>query len=278
MPDMQAAEALVNKAMELARKGQFGPASELIKQALRTDPAIAQGRNVLMAHLLVLGTDWGTVSGLVPRHTNSLLMTGWLNSLQAGRPVNAQGSPIPWFTYPAIDFLEQRVKPTWNILEWGCGASTLWWAPRVERVFSVEHDTQWHQAVAGQAPMNAKIHLATEVTHYVNAPRSQGLTSFDVAVVDGSWRNECAREAATLVKESGLIVFDNTDRRGVREGVEYLGAQGWKRIDFFGLIPSYLYRNCTSVFYRDEAYLKNLPAPCEHRSSLGPSCAQAMGE
>ena len=36
-----------------------------------------------------------------------LVQYGWLRSWWHGRPLDASGEPIPWITYPAIEFLSQ---------------------------------------------------------------------------------------------------------------------------------------------------------------------------
>jgi hypothetical protein len=102
--------------------------------------------------------------------------------------------------------------------------------------------------------------------------------ALDIVVIDGERRNECARIAPKHVAPSGLIVFDNSDRESFSEGVRYLSGSGWLRVDFFGPIASYLYKNCTSVFFRDTAWLTRGSLPARHRGSLGPSCSQAIGE
>jgi len=101
---------------------------------------------------------------------------------------------------------------------------------------------------------------------------------FDIVVVDGEHRNQCARAAVARVKPSGAIVFDNSDRLSFADGVRYLSDAGWLRIDFFGLIPCYAYKNCTSFFFRDTRWLTGAPVPAEQRSSVGLSCSQAISD
>ena len=178
----------------------------------------------------------------------------------------------------SIDFLEPRVRPTWSVLEWGCGSSTLWWASRTQQVLSVEHDPDWHQLIAAETPPNATVSLAEDLDRYVELPHRHSASPFDAIVIDGEHRNECARLAISLIRPDGIIIFDNSDRKMYRDGLTHLMNAGWQRLDFFGLIPSYLYRNCTSIFYRNTDFLKPATLPCDHQSSLGPTCAQVMGE
>ena len=46
------------------------------------------------------------------------------------RSINSMGEPIPWFTYPSIQYLSQLDLHAMSILEWGIGNSTLFFAKR----------------------------------------------------------------------------------------------------------------------------------------------------
>ena len=50
-----------------------------------------------------------------------------LKSVVAQRPVDADGRPLPWYTYPAIEYLEQLDFRDRTVFEFGSGASTLFW-------------------------------------------------------------------------------------------------------------------------------------------------------
>jgi len=263
--------------LAMLRRQDFAGAGQLVEDTLRVDPGFAHGRNALLAHWLVLAARWPVIGHLLPAGTNWLHSSGWLNSLFAGKPVNGQGVPIPWFTYPAIEFLEPRIEPGWRVFEWGSGYSTLWWAARVAEVRSVEHDTVWHGELSGRLPHNAQVELVRDTTRYAGAIAAAG-GPFDVVVIDGEDRNACAALALDHVKPDGLIVFDNSDRKGFGAGVERIGQAGWKRIDFFGPIASYLYKNCTSVFFRHDRFVTGGKLPSDVTSSVGPTCAGALGE
>ncbi|MGD0463005.1 MAG: class I SAM-dependent methyltransferase [Tepidisphaeraceae bacterium] len=278
MSDQATADALMGQAAQSAREGRFPDAAQLLRRALAVNGSLAGGRHANLCEPLKRGADLENVVRLAPFRINALVTTGWLNSLFDGRPVDAGGRPIPWFTYPAIDFLEPRVQRNWTVLEWGCGNSTLWWAARTRHVIGVEHDRSWHQLIASDAPENAIIVLAENPDRYVNLQDTPDAGPYDAIVIDGERRNQCARRAASSVKPDGVIVFDNSDRKAYRDGLAFLMDSGWKRLDFFGLIPSYLYRGCTSIFYRDDAFLNSRVLPCDHQSCVGPTCAQGLGE
>lgn len=73
---------------------------------------------------------------------------------------------------------------------------------------------------------------------------------FDVVVIDGRDRVNCARQAVGRLADAGVIVWDNAERERYREGYALLEAQGFRRIDFVGLGPINPKAWMTSIFYR----------------------------
>ena len=59
--------------------------------------------------------------------------------------LDRNGNPIPWYTYPAIEYLSQFDYSRKTIFEFGCGNSSLFWASRAERVVSIEDNLQWFE-------------------------------------------------------------------------------------------------------------------------------------
>lgn len=176
-----------------------------------------------------------------------------MESRRRGVPVDAEGGPIPWFTYACIAFLAPRIRPDWTVFEYGSGQSTHWWAARVDRVVSCEHDPRWYDSVKASVPRNATCILRDlgPAGGYRTAPL-EASGGFDVVVIDGRKRVECARACPPALTEGGVIVFDNSDREGYREGYDHLAGAGFRRIDFRGLGPLGVHPWTTSVFYRPD--------------------------
>ncbi|MBF0335871.1 MAG: hypothetical protein HQL40_19885 [Alphaproteobacteria bacterium] len=266
----------VNEVIAAFQSGDYARVESLIRQILATEPSIIDsGLRVSFGNGLVHTAAWDLVDALIPRDTNTLTTSGWLRSLLAGRPVNRDGEPIPWFAYAAIDFLEPRIRPEWRVFEWGAGFSTLWWAKRVASVHSVDTSPEWYAELGRMAPPNVTLQLHREEASYVDSVLAAG-APFDVVVIDGDWRNGCARRVAEAVKPDGLIIFDNSDGDHFDEGVAHLMDTGWMRIDFVGLIPSYLYKNCTSVLFKDPSFLTRAPLPSKVALCTGPTCFQSI--
>jgi hypothetical protein len=186
---------------------------------------------------------WGLRRGYLTR-------TGWVKSNWVRDTVDASGDPLPWLTYPAIEFLAGRVQRSMKVFEYGSGQSTRWWARHVESVHSVEDDTAWFERISGALPGNVDLRLADAAGGYAKSISERG-EIFDVVVIDGSVRNQCARECVAFLARDGVIVWDNTEEPNVfGEGLKFLGEQGFRRLDFHGIGPLNMDPWATSVLYR----------------------------
>lgn len=186
--------------------------------------------------------------------------SGWVASSRANLPVDSQGQPVAWYTYSALQFLEGRVRPDMDILEFGAGNSTLWWAKRAGTVVSVESDRQWVDLLQPKLPENARVEFcrADVDGRYASYGATFG-RRFDVVVIDGYDRNNCARNSLAVLKDGGVFVWDNSDwTQHFQEGMDFLEANGFRRVDFSGLGPLNGYGWTTSVFYRSGRNCFNL--------------------
>lgn len=188
-----------------------------------------------------------------------LLDTGWLRSMESREPVDRDGRPIPWITYPALDFLGGRLDPAMAVFEYGSGNSTLWWGSRVARVVSCEHDKEWFAGFSGRITGPHVTYLLRRCkggsTDYVEEiSRYPGM--FDILVIDGRERVGCAENGLASLRPGGVILWDNGDRDEYRPGYDMLRQAGFKRLDFWGLGPLSTRRWCTSVFYQDHNCLR----------------------
>ena len=52
--------------------------------------------------------------------------------------LDRDGNPIPWYTYPAIEYLSQFDYSQKKIFEFGTGYSSMYWAKRAQKVISIE--------------------------------------------------------------------------------------------------------------------------------------------
>jgi hypothetical protein len=186
------------------------------------------------------------------RRGNFLDVSGWLRSFRSRESVDAAGEPIPWFTYAAVSFFQNRTKPDWRVFEFGCGNSTLWWAGRVAGVVSCEHDADWYARMKARVPGHVRLMLVSlDDTGDYERSIHQHHERFHVVVIDGRRRNACACEAVRVLTPDGVIVWDNTEREAYKDGCAFLRGEGFKQLDFTGLGPITAGDRTTSVFYRE---------------------------
>jgi hypothetical protein len=172
---------------------------------------------------------------------------GYSRSVVTGRPVDGDGSPIPWFTYPAIEYLKQFDFSGKRVFEYGSGNSSLFWAARSASVIAVESSEEWHRNVSAMAPSNLEVRLHTDRDGYVNSIAA-GSDSFDIIVVDGKWRNACVRACEPFLSDAGFIIIDNSDRH--YRACDELRDKGYFQIDFSGCSPINRYASTTSLLLK----------------------------
>jgi precorrin-6B methylase 2 len=188
---------------------------------------------------------------LLAEYVPALHLDGWLRSNRENRAVDLGGRPLPWITYPAIEFLSKRLRPDMAVFEYGCGGSTLWWASRVRTVISVEHDAAWARKISAEAPANVTIvHVPEDASGKYAQNALEHACKFDVVVIDGRDRVRCVAPAIAALAPNGVIVFDNSDRREYEDGYRRLQDEGFRKIEFVGMGPIVNYRFETSVYYR----------------------------
>lgn len=178
---------------------------------------------------------------------------GWFRSAAEGLPVAKDGECLPWFTYPAIFFLSGRIRPEMAVFEFGSGHSTLWFAKRLARVVSCEHDAAWYKKWKDRFPENVTYihHALVEGGEYSKAIL-QYRQAFDIVLIDGEDRIHCAKNALNALNANGVIIWDNSDYEIHKEGYAFLTKNGFRRIDFAGLGPINFYGWQTSIFYRSD--------------------------
>ena len=180
---------------------------------------------------------------------------GWFLSAIGKRPVDADGNPVPWLTYPFVDFIRPRLHMDMTVVEFGAGQSTLFWASRVSQVFSVEDNPAWFAELRPQLPTNATVLLQTldpnhPMVYAQAADQMKGRA--DIVLVDGPERDLTLRNAVNLLRGGGVVVLDNAGRVGYADAcLELTARQGFRRLDFIGMAPGGARECSTALFYRD---------------------------
>ncbi len=167
--------------------------------------------------------------------------------------VDKDGNPIPWYTYPAIEYLAQFDYSKLKIFEFGCGYSSAFWAERAERVVSIEDKTDWFEKWKSEFKYkNLDIRWRDEGEGYETAIFEDG-EKYDVIVIDGKRRTECAAAAVKALAGGGMIILDDSDRINTSEeyvkAVKILREKDLLQVDFYGFCPMNCYTKATSVFF-----------------------------
>lgn len=180
----------------------------------------------------------------------ALKQYGWFQSFHSKKSVDANGNPLPWYTYPFILFLKPRLRSHFEIFEYGSGNSTSWYASQVKNIIAVEHDADWVKVVVPRLPSNATLLERPLGESYVKAVKESG-KAYNMVVVDGRNRVKCAIFAVDFLAADGVLILDNSEREWYSKATDYLKERGFRRLDFIGMAPIVGIETCTSVFYRD---------------------------
>jgi hypothetical protein len=196
---------------------------------------------------------------------------GHFRSAVTSRPVDAFGNALPWYTYPAVDFLSVLDLKQARVAEFGSGQSTVWWAGRAKEVLAIESNPDWFHEVGDKTSRLPNVDLKL-VSSPADAQQHLRPGYYDIVIVDDSsgmypvGRQLNAQAAFQAVKPTGLVIIDNADTGFGEPGafpiIETANAETWLRVDFFGHVPGAMKRSCTSLFFRPEVeWLSGLRPP-----------------
>lgn len=141
-------------------------------------------------------------------------MTG-LSDFQRFDPTN--NLVEPWLTHPALDEIKGWDLSDMQVLEWGAGLSTIWWADKCRHVMSIEADGKWFVDINErliEKELKHKVDLIyrptnegdqTKIDFYTDVPKWY---TPDIVVVDGVLRYECILKALTLSRPL-ILIIDN---------------------------------------------------------------------
>lgn len=216
----------------------------MFKALLRLAKKIFPDLSMLIKNFLFLAFDMGQ----------------W-RSIKERSAVDTNGTAIPWYTYPAIEYLSSFDFKNCDVFEFGAGNSSLYWADRARSVCSVEDNLEWFKVVYQKRKENQIVIYRANEIGYINSLSEQSKL-FEIIVVDGNWRKGCIVEAIKFLNDNGMIVLDNSDRAIEKECGRLLREQGLIEMDFSGFGPINSYCWSTSVFLRTPTLLqRNFAGP-----------------
>lgn len=195
----------------------------------------------------------------------------WFKSLSSKK--NTLDLEQPWIVLFAMPFLKKKLNKSSVIFEFGSGGSTIFFAKRVSKVISVEHDTLWFKklsSVIDKKFTNIELNLfpPTLVSDSKNTDPSSSdsyVSSaeifngysflnyasyidkypdeyFDIIMIDGRARPSCWKHAVPKIKPGGYIILDDAYREYYFVNTAHL-IKGFSIVDFpgpvYGLEPFY---------------------------------------
>jgi hypothetical protein len=178
------------------------------------------------------------------------------SSMKKRSCIDALGNPIPWYTYPAIEYLKNLDFSDRNIFEYGSGNSSLWWGKRCKKIISIELDVKWFEQIKNSKSKisNFDYRLAIDEKSYV---MQADLVGSDVIIIDGSWRVECANFVINQIKSNkvnpNMLIFDNSDWYPRTIPFINKNLKSWVQVDFSGFGPINGYTWITSIFINPNA-------------------------
>jgi hypothetical protein len=171
---------------------------------------------------------------------------GQFKSIKKGLPVDSGGKELPWYTYPAIEFLSQLDFSEKSVFEYGSGNSSIFWTKRAKDVVSIEDDKEWHESICKKLLKNQNIFLLQSRDEYVNFIEKIN-KKFDIIIVDAKYRLDCAKKSINFLKDGGIIILDNSD--WYPDVAKYIKEKGLIQVDFAGFGPLIGFTWVTSIFF-----------------------------
>jgi predicted O-methyltransferase YrrM len=124
---------------------------------------------------------------------------------------------LPWMHEKEIKLIEKYLSTDKTMLEWGSGGSTLYFSEKVKKMYSIEHDEIYYEKIKKTIPHNVEYFLVKP--NKIVPPKESDFHSykdyieypikfekkFDVILIDGRSRVECAKFALNILTNDGIV-------------------------------------------------------------------------
>lgn len=202
---------------------------------------------------------------LIYLHKQFLHSSGWLESMN-NRQSFFNNQYWPWITFSAINFLETLDLSKLKIVEFGGGASSLYFASRARTVTVFEFNDEWFRILEDVAPGNVEVFSPSEsvnlcerlVEEHKLKSESRITVSgalacvhdADIILIDGGPRETLIEVMSLVGKDSLILIVDNSDRIELQESIFRLKKRSFLEIPFTGLSPLNTNEIRTSFFVK----------------------------
>ena len=188
---------------------------------------------------------------------------GQLNSMEHKASIDGNGRPIPWYTYPAIEYLSNLDFTQKRVFEYGSGNSSLWWANRCHDIVAIESDRGWYEKVnsSRSGGQFRDYRLREDIELYV---QHDDIGNFNVVVIDGTFRAPCAGFFLSKMPEPNnfeILIYDNADWQPDVIRILNQKLRDWVQVDFHGFGPINDFTSTTTIFINanvKQSYAKDI--------------------
>jgi len=192
------------------------------------------------------------------RYRGMLYEEGWFESACFYKSIDKNKNPIPWWTYSFNDFFLPYLNKNLNVYEYGCGNSTLYLSNYVKHITSVEHDEKYYNLINSSLSKNNITLKFVELDKYGGKYSKSILEEnqlFDLIIIDGRDRINSTYYAIKKLKDDGIIILDDSQRKNYLSAIEFLKKNNFKHIFFSGVSAGTYKKKYTSLFYKDNNWM-----------------------
>jgi precorrin-6B methylase 2 len=185
---------------------------------------------------------------------------GWVRSSLMGLSQDEQGRPLPWMTYPFIEYISSKLNSNQLVFEYGCGSSTLFFAPQVKKVVALESSEIWYKIMARMIEKNKIKNI--ELIYLPNSLENSAYESFafeysnlnkekfDLIIIDSLKRFACTKNAILALNLKGCLILDDSERKNYQKIFDFMTKQGFIYQNFLGIAPGQIRLKNTTLFYQ----------------------------
>lgn len=191
------------------------------------------------------------------------------NSLISGLSCDENNDYIPWFSLNAVQFIKNNFNKNWKILEYGSGASTLFFLKNnVSHLISIESNQFWYDFLANKiatiySSKQKSDHVFIMVNNAINDESYEKLAKnlsknygkFDVVIIDSLKRYKCAINSILAIKDDGIIILDDSERDNYNKIFSFLKERGFASIDFPGYAAGGFRIKNTTIFTKNSVLI-----------------------
>jgi predicted O-methyltransferase YrrM len=160
---------------------------------------------------------------------------------------------LPWLSWPAVDFLNQQLRPGMRVLEFGGGGSTEFFLSRGCDVVTVERSMEWVDKLRKRvdrtgAASRWRLVCVPESAAPSDYSDSLRMGPWNVILIDAAYRLQCLEAARDYLDHDGMILFDNADLDCYSTAPSLM--ESLSRLEFAGLGVGRKQATKTDVYYR----------------------------